>query len=177
MDGGDDRAAHVGHLLHLSHDDERGSGVESGRGLVEEEHRRVRDELDGDGEHLSLTGRESVCATAHADHSPGDGPELQDVERLLDEAPTLRRGHLSSQAKLSGELQGLLDGGELVVKVHLLAVRGESGKRLLLNLVTVELNGTLANATGLATGDDVEKGGLARAGRAHEREEALGARR
>ena len=43
--------------------------------------------------------------------------------------------------------------------------------------MTVELNGTLANATGLATGDDVEKGGLARAGRAHEREEALGARR
>ena len=84
VDGGDDRAAHVGHLLHLSHDDQRGSGVESGCGLVEEEHRRVRDELDGDGEHLSLTGRESVCATAHADHSPGDGPELQDVERLLD---------------------------------------------------------------------------------------------
>jgi len=60
-----------------------------------------------------------------------------DVERLLDEAPTLRCRYLGSQAKLSGELQGLLDGGELVVKVHLLAVRGESGERLLLNLVTV----------------------------------------
>ena len=96
MNRGDDRPAHVRNLLHLGHDDERGAGVQTARGLVQEENRRVGDELDGDGEHLALAGRQTVGAPALPDHASRDGPQLQDIQRLLHEPPSLGRGHLGA---------------------------------------------------------------------------------
>ena len=60
------------------------------------------------------------------------------------------------------------------MKVHLFAVRGESGESLLLDLVPVELDGPFAHTPSLTPGDDVQERRLTGAGRAHEREESLG---
>ena len=176
MNGGDHRATHLGHLVHLGHDDEGGARVETGGGFVEKEHGRVGHELDRDGEHLALTRGEAVGGARGADHATGERAKLENVERLGHESVSRLRGHLVAEAKLRREFERLGNGGELVVQIHLFAVRSAPRKRLLLHLVPVEGDGSLANAASLASGDDVQQGRLTRAGRAHERKHATRAR-
>ena len=65
----------------------------------------------------------------------------------------LLRTHLISQTQRGGELQRLTHRGELVVQIHLLAIRRETREGLLLNLVPVEGDGPFAHTAGFATGD------------------------
>ena len=73
-----------------------------------------------------------------------------------DTNPCRASADTSSPRRSFERFERLGNGGELVVQIHLFAVAVHA-KRLLLHLVPVEGDGSLANAASLASGDDVNK--------------------
>ena len=99
MDGGHDSASTVGETTHGFHDGEGLEAVESAGGLVQEEHRRVGDQLDPNGHTLALAAGDPACPLV-----PDDGVDgLSQAQVLTYSRAVFGTGEERSQA---GTMEG-----------------------------------------------------------------------
>ena len=171
VDGGEDGLAGLGQILQQIDDRLGVVGGQAGGGLVEKQHRRVGDELQGDVDALALAAAEGLLFR-RAD----DGVDLvgnaQVVEHFFGAGVDLGVGQVGAQA--GGEVERLADGQLGMDDV----VLGHVAHHVAVEVVVVvealaaEEHRALHRA-GVAV-ERLEQGGLAGAGRTHQRHQFIG---
>ena len=175
VDGRDDGAARARERMRQRrHDLRRRVRVEAGGGLVDEEHRRVGDELGADVDALALAARDAARRRRLADHRVGRALEVQRLDHRRHQLVARGgRGGLR-QPQRRRERQHLahrLRRHHQVVLRHEDRRASEGGARRRREQLPVDADLAAQRAVLAATREAVEQRRLAGAAAAHDREQ------
>ncbi len=163
----EDRAAVVGEAAQQLHDVAVHARVEAGGRLVQEDQRRLGEQLQGDGDALALAAGEGADLLVLVD------VELELAQHLVDAGLALGARGVGGEAQLGRVLQGPLDGQLLVQDVVL---RHESDALAQLGELLVEVPVVVEDVAlvgGAVAGQRLEQRRLAGTGGADHRDQRL----
>jgi hypothetical protein len=163
----DDGPAVVGEAAQHVHHRAVHAGVEAGGRLVEEQQRRLGQQLQGDADALALAAGEAVHVLVGALF------QAQFTDHLVDPGPPLGFGGVLREAQLGGVGEGFADGQ---LGVQDVVLRDEADALAQLGVVPVEVAAVVEDGAvvgGPLAGEGVEERGLAGAARADDGEQAL----
>ncbi|SCF76177.1 hypothetical protein GA0115255_105493, partial [Streptomyces sp. Ncost-T6T-2b] len=161
------RAAVVGEAAQQLHDIAVHARVEAGGRLVQEDQRRLGEQLQGDRDALALAAGERGDLLVLVD------VELELGEDLGDPGLALGLGGVRGEAELGRVLEGLGDGQFLVQDVVL---RDQTDALAQLGELLVQVSVVVEDVTlvgGPVAGERLEQGGLSGTGRADDRDQRL----